>query len=121
MEVTFRSRTLSEVSNSDSVFVVNSILVTSTRCLRHLRAKWGGDRLNIVSFRPIMNWHLLGLSKIFVISCQLMCHLLNRKTTPKERSGFSVLRENHIVILDGRTRSNYRSLFSSASHVETDS
>ena len=121
MEITLWCCTLAEVCHCDFIFVVDSVLVSSTWCLRQLCAEWGRDCANVEVFRTVMDWHLFGFSQIFVISTKLMCHLLDRKTTPKECSGFTILREDQILITQSCGSADVGSLFSSLSHIETDS
>ena len=49
-----------------------------------------------------------------------MSHLLNRETSPQECSCLTVLREDHVDILDSSGTANTSSLFAELSHVETD-
>jgi hypothetical protein len=65
-----------------------------------------------------MNWHLFALSEVMLVASQLMSHLLDTKSTPKERASLSVLRENQVVVIKSGCSTNTRSLFTKLSHIE---
>jgi len=68
-----------------------------------------------------MHWHLLTVSIILPVTTELMGHLLDRESSPKESSTFSVLGEDQVVIAKSGCSANIACLFSGLRHVEADS
>ena len=99
MEVTFRCGALAEVSHSDSVFIIDAIIVASARGLRHLSTEGRGDSYDVHVTRAIVNWHLLATAIVILITSELMSHLLNRETAPQEGAGLTILWENQVIIV----------------------
>jgi hypothetical protein len=68
-----------------------------------------------------MNRHLLALSKVKLVTCQLVSHLLNAKASPEERARFSILREDQVVTLECCCSTDTRGFLSKLSHIERNS
>ena len=68
-----------------------------------------------------MNRHLLALSKVKLVACQLMSHLLNAEASPEERASFSILREDQVVTLECCCSTDTRGFLSKLSHIERNS
>ena len=93
MKVTLGSCSFAEVGHCDPVFVVDSILVASSSCLRDLSAKRRAHSADVEVFATVMNRHLATFAPVLVSAGELMGHLLDREATPKESSRLTVLRE----------------------------
>lgn len=94
MEISFRSRAIAEVSDGNSVLIVNSIFVARSSGLGHLSAQWRGHSHDVMLFGSVMNRHLFTFTEIILVSSQLMSHLFDVESTPEEAPSFSVLRED---------------------------
>jgi hypothetical protein len=58
-----------------------------------------------------MYWHLSSFAKIIHIAGKLMSHLLNGESSPQECTCLTILRENHVNVLDSSSTSNTGGLF----------
>jgi hypothetical protein len=67
-----------------------------------------------------VDWHLSTFAQIVHIARKLMSHLLNREAPPEESSSLTVLRENHIMILNSSSTADTSCLFTELSHVKAD-
>ena len=101
MEVTHRRSTLSKVRHSDSVLIIDSEVIAGTGSLGYLCAEGRGNSDDIHVSRPVVDWHLLALAKIVLITCELVTHLLDREAAPKEDPSFAVLREDQVSVIEG--------------------
>lgn len=65
-----------------------------------------------------MNRHLLALSEIILVTCQLVSHLLDGKSAPKERTCLTVLWEEQVLVVKGRSCADARGFLTELSHVK---
>ena len=100
MEVTFRCSSFTEIGHCDLVFTRDPIMIATSRSLWDLCAEWAGYSANVDVSRTVMNGHLLTTAQVMLISCQLVTHLLYIETTPEESTSLSILRKDHITIID---------------------
>ena len=121
MEITLWGSSLSEVSDSDAIISSDSKVVAGTRSLWYLGAERRRDSTYIHVFGAIVDWHLFTFAKIILVTRELMPHLLDRKTTPKEGTCLTVLWENQVLILKCSCCADTRSFFTQLSHIERDS
>ena len=75
MKISLGCRSFSEISNSDSVLICNSILIPCSWSLWYLSAKRWWYSHNIMLSWSIMHRHLSTLAKVIHITSQLMSHL----------------------------------------------
>ena len=118
MEVAHGGGTLAEISHSDAVLILDTEVVACTGGLGHLRAQGRRHSDNVHVTAAVVDGHLLALAQVIPVSSQLMAHLLNRKSAPKEHTCFTVLRENQISVVKRRSCADTRRLFAELSHVE---
>ena len=67
-----------------------------------------------------MDGHLPALAQILEVAAELMSHLLDRQTTPKEGTGLTILREDQVIHAQRSRRANVRRLFTRLSHIKAD-
>ena len=67
-----------------------------------------------------MNGHLLALSEVVFVAAELVSHILDGESTPKQGPCLSVLGEDQILVLECCRRSNGSGLLSGTGHVEAD-
>ena len=120
MEVAFRGGSLSEISHSDTIIASDSKVIACAGSLRHLGAQRRGNGDNVHVTATIMDGHLLAHAQVILVSSQLVAHLLDRKTAPKERTCLTVLREDQISILQCGCCADARGLLTQLGHVERD-
>ena len=118
MEVTFRSRTLSEVSHGNTIVASDAEIVAGAGGLGDLRAEGRRDGDNVHVARTVMDRHLLALAQVILIASQLVAHLLDGETAPKEGTSFTILGEDQVGVVKGCSSANTRSLFTKLCHVE---
>lgn len=82
VKIALWSRPISKVSYCNSILIVDSIFIPCSWTLRNLCSQRWGDCDNIEFLWSIMHRHLSPLSKIKMITCQLICHVSNGKTSP---------------------------------------
>ena len=121
MEVALRGGAFSEISDSNPVFTINSVLVTRARRLGNLRAEGRRDCDDVDIFGAVMDGHLFALTQVVLVSRELVGHLLNTEASPVESACLSVLGEDEVSGIESGCSSDARSFFSKLLHVERDS
>jgi len=121
VEVALRGGAFSEISDSNPVFTINSVLVTRARRLGNLRAEGRRDCDDVDIFGAVVDGHLFALTQVVLVSRELVGHLLNTEASPVESACLSVLGEDEVSGIESGCSSDARSFFSKLLHVERDS
>lgn len=77
MEVTHGGGAFAEIGHRDTVLIVDTEVIACARGLGYLRAQGRGHSDNVHVTTAVVDWHLLALTKVMLVSSQLMAHLLD--------------------------------------------
>lgn len=99
MEITFRSRAISEVGDCNSIFLRESEPITSATGMGDLRSQRRRDGHDVQFGHAVVHWHLPPLDLIEFVPDALVHEILHLVPSPIDRSLLSVLREDQVLIL----------------------
>ena len=118
MKVTFRGRTLTEITQRAGIISSQLLPIGITGRLRNLRRQRRADGHKMKLATAVVNRHLAAFTEVLNIAKQLIHKLLSGEATVAQCQLLAILRHHHIVRIKRGNGSGDRCLFTGAGKIK---